>query len=233
MFNKGFDHSKSGDATAAIIAYEHVVERFGDSEMPELQVNVAKALVNKGVAHGELGDVQAAIAACDHMVERFGDSDEPELQVNASIALVNKAEAEIQLDRMKEALCTCNEAQRRIELLAGGSEVALARRAAWLKARVLLVLEGRSAALNELRTVYAMFLPGEGSIVSEMLAHIPGLITAGARERDLLDIISSDEEKVEMLLPLVIALRQRTGETVRAPAEVLEAAADIRRLIDS
>ncbi len=190
MFNKGFDHSESGDATAAIIAYEHVVERFGDSEMPELQVNVA-------------------------------------------IALVNKAEAEIQLDRMKEALCTCNEAQRRIELLAGGSEVALARRATWLKARVLLVLEGRSAALNELRTVYAMFLPGEGSIVSEMLAYIPGLITAGARERDFLEIISSDEEKVEMLLPLVIALRQRTGETVRASAEVLEVAADIRRLIDS
>ncbi len=38
--------------------------------------------------------------------------------------------------------------------------------------------------------------------------------------------------KASALLPLIVALRQRTGEAVRVPVEVLEVAADIRERIE-
>ena len=70
-------------------------------------------------------------------------------------------------------------------------------------------------------------------MVGEMLAQVPNLIAAGASERDLVAVLSSDSEKANKLVPLVVALRQRAGEVVREPAEVLEIATDIHRLIET
>ena len=52
---------------------------------------------------------------------------------------------------------------------------------------------------------------------------------AATREqrRDLLDVLSTDDEKSAALAPFVIALRMALGEPVRAPAELMEVAQDI------
>ena len=78
-----------------------------------------------------------------------------------------------------------------------------------------------------------MFLLNEDAMVREMLGHVPNLIAAGAYESDLVEVLSSDKEKSDALVPLIIALRQRTGEMVRAPVEVLEVAADILKRIEA
>ena len=70
-------------------------------------------------------------------------------------------------------------------------------------------------------------------MMRELLAEMPDWVAAGASERDLVEILSSDSEKAGALQPLVVALRQRTGEAVRAPGEVLEVAADIREQIQA
>ena len=57
------------------------------------------------------------------------------------------------------------------------------------------------------------------------------LVVAGASAHDLVEILSSDGVKSETLTPLVVVLRQYTGETVRAPDEVLQVAEDIRERI--
>ena len=49
---------------------------------------------------------------------------------------------------------------------------------------------------------------------------------------DLIDVLSSDRSKSDALEPFNVALRQRIGETVRAPIEVLEIAQDIRQRIE-
>ena len=58
------------------------------------------------------------------------------------------------------------------------------------------------------------------------------MIARGASERDLIEILSSDKEKLDALVPLIVALRQRAGEEVRAPVEVLEVAKDINKDIE-
>ena len=58
------------------------------------------------------------------------------------------------------------------------------------------------------------------------------LVAGGAAERDLLDILSSDEAKAPALLPLEVALKMRLGVDVAVPAEVEEVATDIRNRIE-
>ena len=58
------------------------------------------------------------------------------------------------------------------------------------------------------------------------------LAAGGETPRDVIDALSEDRSKAESLTPLLVALRRRAGDTVRAPAEVLEVADDIDRIID-
>ena len=87
--------------------------------------------------------------------------------------------------------------------------------------------------MDVFRSAYTMFVPGNKTMMREMLRLVPDLIAAGVAERDLVEILSSDRAKSDTLLPLVVALRQRVGEAVRAPAEVLEVAADIHERIEA
>ena len=233
LFNRGATQVRLGDAQAAMAAFDAVVERFGDSDVPERQELVARALSNKGATQVRLGDAQAAMAAFDAVVERFGDSDVPELQMHVARTLCNKADAEIRLGRAEEALSICEEVERRVGVLAGIEKGAVERQGRWIRTRALLLLEKPAEAMDVFRSVYALFCPGEDTMVSEMLESVPNLIAAGASERELVGVLSSESEKTDALMPLVVALRQRAGEVVRAPVEVLEIAADIHREIET
>ena len=69
---KGYAHEKLGDFDSAFASWEEVVERFGATNEPELQAQVAMSLVNKGVVLDQLGKTESAIATFNKMVERFG-----------------------------------------------------------------------------------------------------------------------------------------------------------------
>ena len=65
-----------------------------------------------------------------------------------------------------------------------------------------------------------------------MIRLVLNMIAVGASERDLVEVLSNDSSKARTLSPLIAALRQRCGEAVREPAEVLGVAADIRGRIE-
>ncbi len=88
------------------------------------------------------------------------------------------------------------------------------------------------ADMDAFRSAYAAFVPGDETMMLEMIQIAPDLIVSGASEHDLVEVLSSDKEKSDSLTPLVVALRQNIGEEVRASPEVLEVATDIRKLIE-
>lgn len=100
-----------------------------------------------------------------------------------------------------------------------------------MRTHALLVLNERPAAMSVFQSVCAMFVVGNETMLREMLAGVPILIAAGAPERDLVEILSANSKTADALAPLVVALRRLAGEPVRAPAEVLEVAADVSRAI--
>ena len=101
-----------------------------------------------------------------------------------------------------------------------------------LRALALMVQQKQSAAMAAFRSAYAVFPLNDTAVLNEILRLVLNLIAAGASEHDLVEILMSDGTKSGALAPLIVALRQRGGETVRAPTEVLEIAADVRKRIE-
>ena len=94
-------------------AYDEVIRRFGESEIPAVLVWVAKALANKGTVLSELNRPQDALEAYDEVVRRFGKSETPALLDSVATALVNKGGVLGALNRPQDALEACDEVVRR------------------------------------------------------------------------------------------------------------------------
>ncbi len=178
-------------------------------------------------------DELPGIATYDDLVVRFRDSDKTEIQSLVAESLVNKAETEVRLGCVEEALQSCEEIEQRCSVLADIEKGTLERQSRWVRTRALLLLEQDTAAMDLFRSIYSMFVPSEEAMVDEVLDQVPRLIAAGASVHDLIAVLTIDSEKADKLLPLVVALRQRAGEVVRAPAEVMEIATDIHNRIES
>ena len=232
LSKKGDTQRERGEFEAAIAAYDEVIARFGSSDAPMLLRRVAWTLGKKGDTQRERGELEAAIALYDEVVARFGSSDAPEVQVPIAWALVDKGDTQIAIGSAKEALDTCEELEQRFGMLPSDERLEFEWRALRVKMKALLVQEKHRAAMDVFRSAYAMFVPDNETMMRDMLRIVPDLIGAGAPEHDLVEILSSDKAKSDALKPLVVALRQRIGEKVSAPAEVLEVAADIKKRID-
>ena len=229
---RGVTHGQRGESDKALAAYDAVVERFGASEAPELQVRVARALVNKGVTHSQRGESDKALAVYDAVVDRFGASYTPDLQLEVAKALVAKGNLQIEIGRAEEALRTSDELERRYAFTDDAPVAFELWRAKWMRTHALLVQEEHQAALSVLRSVCDMFFVNNTPMLREMLVRVPTLIAAGAAARDVVEILSADRKNADAVAPLVVALRQLAGESVRASTEVLEVAADVRKRIE-
>ena len=143
-----------------------------------------------------------------------------------------KALIQTRTGRAHEALRTSDELERRI-----GKPIAEERSAYEWKAHCIrmfaLIAQGEGAAATEsLCSIYAAFVPEDETNLSHMVEGVTRLAAAGVPDRELVAVLSLEPHKAAALAPLITALRQRSGETVHAPAEVLEVAEDIRKRID-
>ncbi len=218
----------SGDFLSALAAYDELIARFGDSDSLDLKVSVAWTLFEKGDTQRQLGDFTAAIAACDEIIKRFGDSDTEELRIPVACALFDKGMRQLEMGRREDALYTCREFERRLTYF---SKIGCALRAILLRPGSLPIKGRPDIASDVFRFVYMLFIPRERELIDMIQRIALDMIVAGAPAHDLVEILSSDNAKAGALLPLIVAIRQYAGETVRAPGEVLEVAADIRERI--
>ena len=229
---KGARQGQLGEAEAEIATYDEVIERFGSSDAPELQRRVAMALVNKGVRQGDLGQFEVAITSSDEVIERFGGSNAPELQEQVAKALVNKGEKQIEIGRTEEALNSCDELEHRFGALAYDADITFDWQANRMRTKALLAQYNITAALDAFRPVYAGLIPGNKTMTRAIIILVIDLVAAGASAQLVVQILLSDSTKAETLQPLVVALRELAGESVRAPNEILDVAVDIRKTIE-
>ena len=217
-----------GDAASVLAAYGEVVERFGASDDPDVQWQVCRALNGTAVVQADLGDAASAIATCNRVVERYGASDLAGIQAVVAVILLKKVDILIEIDRVEEALATCDEAERRLDAWDHEQKPLGVWLAASLRIRALAMQGNLRAAISIFQSGYAAFLADNETMIRDMTRLASDLVAAGVLAKDLVEILSSDAVKANALAPLVVALRQHAGETVRAPAEVLEVASDIR-----
>ncbi len=213
--------------TAMIETNDEIVKRFGDSENVEIQKLVANALLNKGLVRGDLGDFRGEIAAYNEVIENFGDT-----RIGVGIALSSKGMREAEMGRAAEALQTCKELEQKLDTLPKYGRAWIGWRAMGVRVLALMVQKNHRDALKAFRSVYAAFLPNNLVIMHDMQRIVSELIANGASKRELVEILSSDKEKADALVPLIVALQQLTGDVVRAPDEVLAVAEDINKDIE-
>ena len=105
--------SVQNGAADTVAAYEEVIRRFGESEIPAELGWVAKVFVNKGAALVALNRPQDALEACDEVIRRFGESDSAGLLESVANALVNRGATLGTLSRPRDVLEACDEVVRR------------------------------------------------------------------------------------------------------------------------
>ena len=231
LLKKGELQVQQGELELAMSAYEDVVARFDTSDASGIQLLIVWALSQKGDLQVQLEELDLAVSAYDEVIARFGTSDVPAIQVLAAWALSQKGMIQIEAGRVEEALLISEELERRLGELTLNEKVMFTWRARYVQALALLLRNRQRMAMDMFRSAYAVFLPDNETMMYEMLQLVPALIANGASEHDLVDILLSREIS-DALEPLIIALRQRTGEVVRAPVEVLEVARDINKRIE-
>ena len=193
-----------------------------------LDMAAARALTHEGRALRKSGDLEAAVAICDEAVKHFGTSENPMLRQWVALATIDKTEMLIEMGCIKDALRTCDEFDSRLRNLDDDRKRELSWQAGQVWTRALLAQQDLPTAMQKFRSLYDTFAPDDDTMMREALELIPELIAAGASAHDVLETLSNDRTKADALAPLIIALRQHAGETVRVPEAVLQVAEDIR-----
>ena len=220
------------DLEGALANFTEVVERYGDSDESNLQRIVAGALFDKGRTSEKQGDLVGAISSWKEIVIRYGNSADIDLQRFVTGVLIDTGRCQAEVGRADEALNVCEQLEYRLRALHENEKSQIAWLALCIRAQALIVKKETVAAMNAFCSVYAGFSPKNEIGVKEMLRLVPNLVAAGASEGELVAVLSTDRTKSAALTPLIVALRERQGETVRAPAEVREVAADVRERIE-
>ena len=217
MIFKGVTLWRGQEFEREIDVYDELVERYGDSDDPAVQEQVAKALDNKGITLRRRDGATAEIAAYEEIVTRLAHS--PALAIQEWVA-----EAQLRVDRPEEALRICKKLDR---------DEGFRWRAAFIKTRALFKQGNNRAAMDEFARYVPDFRLGadDETTMRKMLTWLIELISAGVQQRRLLEILLMDKETAAALEPMIAALRRHMNLQVRVPAEVQEVANDIFKAI--
>ena len=217
------------DPDEALAVYDVLMARQAESDSPETRRVIGGALLNRAFVLGSLKRFEEEITNYDTVIDYAGQQEKSGYV--SSVALAFKALRLAELGRTEEALAASEILERDF----GQSNEDWGRMLAWLglAARaVARTVQRDAAATTAFRAALACFPEGNEIMTRLMIRLVLNLVAVGAREDQLAEVLAGDRKKSRSIAPLVTALRERRGESVRAPAEVLEVAADIRRALD-
>ena len=232
LFNKARILGERGEHESEAAIYDRVVERFGDNDAAEMRKVCAEALINKGVSQTQRAKYTAAIASFNEVIERLGTVNLPDLRALVAHAMFLRSLTHYTVGEQACALRTCDELESGFGSLVDNHGLTFKWNARWLRTIAHIDSRNRECVTDHFRSLYAAFVPIIDGMTSRMIDCVSILISGGGCDSQIVNTLSSDPEKAAALAPLIVALRQRAGEEVRAPMEVLEVAADVRRQID-
>lgn len=133
--------------------------------------------------------------------------------------------------RSEEILSTCAELDRNLDTVSPTQRSRFAWQVVSARSRALLAQQKPDEAMRAFGFAYKIFVHSTEPMLDEMIALVIDLVSDGASEVELLEILRTDDEKSDALAPLVVALGERAGEMFSVPVEIREVAEDIGNLI--
>ena len=232
LLQKGASLGGLGRHSEAIAASEEVVARVGERDDAELQALVARAMNNKAVSQALSNDASSSIDTIDALVSRFGISEEPETQMQVATALFHKGMTQVRIGRANDARLTADQISRCRQPVAHAPRISFDWKARYVRMSAELATGRQTVAIDGFCSLYAAFASENETMIPELIEAVSMLVAGGVPALQIIGVLRSDPEKAACLAPLVIALRQLSGEVVRAPAETLDVAADVRKRIE-
>ena len=206
----------------ALEAWDETVRRFGMTQDPRLQGNVARALVGKGLSLLQLNRSDEAVEVWAEVERRFGTSDLPDLGDMVEIVLVGKAALEFAKGQAGAAIATIDS----VFHSAGAGSPERNWPAHQIRARAHFVEGNVAAGVRDVEAMLAI-LPNLDALPKGALNGLSEIAVALGSEK-MRDLIRASPA-ADLLLPLTTALEMELGEEPRVAKEVEEVAEDIRR----
>ena len=229
---KGTALSELEESFEAVSVFDEVERRFKAEAVPEILVQVAQSMIKRANVMRDIGDTEAEQLGYDELVRLFADSELPEIQAQVARAMASKGELTVRLGQGQAALQACEDFDRRAGVLSARARTELEWRTTRVRIQALVGQGRHKEALTWFHSAYSQLDPGHNLKVNWIVTCTRDLVSGGITEDAVLEVLSSDPRRSDALLPLVTALRQRIGEDVRVPREVLEVSADIRDYLD-
>ena len=173
-----------------------------------------------------------SVESYDELIGLVGGAGESDTDPHViPLALVFRSVSLVEIGRLEEADMAYQELEEKLGRLQGDLKAGVESQTMCVRAIAMMARGETANAMNAFRSAYALFPPTHQVPVGRMIRLGIHFIAVGASEREVAEILSGDRTKASALGPLIVALRQRAGEAVRAPTEVLKVAADIRERI--
>jgi len=181
-----WDRSQYSDA---LETFDELLRRFGQTEAPELLVEVATALTNKGAVLDRLSRREEALAIYDEVLVRFSNSKSPRLVKEVAETLFNKGFTLRAMGKPKEAL-NCYE-----EILCCSEDKALEAMTLINKGVTLRALDEHEKALEACEEVFRRFDDRESAGLIKFVAQalFNKGVTLGAMNRRKEELAVYDE----------------------------------------
>ena len=223
-----------GDDETAFAALDEVIGDFRTTTDIHIKRSVIDAFMNRAFMKGAMDDFAGAIESYDELIGLVGGAGESDTEPHVvPLALVFKSMSLIETGRIEEADKACEELEEKLDLLQGKLKAGVESQTMCVRAIAMMARGETANAMDAFRSAYALFPATHQVPVGCMIRLGIHFIAVGASEREVAKILSGDRTKAGALGPLIVALRQRSGESVRAPVQVLEVAADIRKRISA
>ena len=222
------------DDETAFAALDEVIGDFRTTTDIHIKRLVIDAFMNRAFMKGAMDDFAGEIESYDELIGLVGGAGESDTEPHVvPLALVFKSMSLVETGRMEEADKACEELEEKLDRLQGQLKAGIESQRRCVRAIAMMARGETAKAMDAFRSGYALFPATHRVPVGCMVRLAINFIAAGASERELAEILSGDRTKAQVLGPLIVVLRQRAGEAVRAPVQVLEVAADIRKRISA
>ena len=225
LFNRGVLLAKAQQPEKALASFSQIIKLFGDREEPVFQQMTAEALVNRGAELIRNDRLEDALSSYEQVLKRFGEANESVSQEPVAAALFNSGLAHMKTGQLEKALDSFTQVVKRFGAAATSHLQAIVANAV---SNSPYIEDPKITA--RLYAEWYQGVPIENPEVIRVFQAVTAFLYVTALPvKTLLQILESDTTKREQVRPLIVALRLENGEQVRAPAEILEVAADVRK----
>ena len=201
-------------------------------EVDSLEASISFALSNRVKAEVQSGEIGSASATCDDIKRRFGHSGDPDAQTNVAIAILALAWALVNSGRAEAASRECKELEVIFAGIKGGHVDQTRRGIKWVRIKSYTILGDLSSATAEARSAFNEYDFEDENNIKELLWFTVETVARGVPEKVFLTAFADDQIRLNRIAPLVVALRQRVGEVVREPIEVVAVAKGVQNMIE-